>query len=64
LTIEDTGGGIPAEVVPQLFSPFFTSKPAGQGIGLTLVQEILIAHGVDFSLRDSGRGGAIFTLLF
>lgn len=64
LTIEDTGGGIPADVVPHLFSPFFTSKPAGQGIGLTLVQEILIGHGLDFSLRDSGRGGAVFRVVF
>jgi nitrogen fixation/metabolism regulation signal transduction histidine kinase len=64
LSIEDTGGGIPADVVPHLFSPFFTSKPAGQGIGLTLVQEILIGHGLDFSLRDSGRGGAVFRVLF
>ncbi|MCA9752227.1 MAG: histidine kinase [Gemmatimonadetes bacterium] len=63
LEIEDTGGGIPADVVPSLFSPFFTSKPTGQGIGLTLVQEILIGHGLDFSLRDSGRGGAVFAIL-
>lgn len=64
LSIEDTGGGIPTDVVPHLFSPFFTSKPAGQGIGLTLVQEILIGHGLDFSLRDSGRGGAVFRVVF
>ena len=64
LSIEDTGGGIPADVKPHLFAPFFTSKENGQGIRLTLVQEILIGHCLDFSLQDSERGGAVFTIVF
>ncbi len=60
LLIEDSGGGIPPEVAPRLFTSFFTSKPNGQGIGLTLVQEILIAHGFDYSLETVAPGRAGF----
>lgn len=56
VVIEDTGPGLAPEVRAHLFTPFFSTKEAGQGIGLTLVQEILMRHGFDFSL-DSGPGG-------
>ncbi len=62
--IRDNGGGIPQEVRDQLFTPFFTSKENGQGIGLTMVQEILLGHGFDFSLEDGGDGTASFRILF
>jgi len=62
--IRDTGGGIPPEVREHLFTPFFTSKENGQGIGLTLVQEVLLAHGFDFSLENDAPGAAAFTILF
>ena len=53
--IEDTGSGLTAEAQANLFTPFFSTKPHGQGIGLTLVQEILTAHGFQYSLeRDPG----------
>jgi two-component system, NtrC family, nitrogen regulation sensor histidine kinase NtrY len=60
LQIIDEGIGIPAELAPKLFSPFFSSKNGGQGIGLTLIREILSAHGFGFSLRNGDRGGAVF----
>jgi nitrogen fixation/metabolism regulation signal transduction histidine kinase len=62
LVIEDSGGGIPPEVAPRLFTSFFSSKPNGQGIGLTLVQEILIAHGFDYSLETVAPGRAGFRI--
>lgn len=62
LLIEDSGGGIPPEVAPRLFTSFFSSKPNGQGIGLTLVQEILIAHGFDYSLETVSPGRAGFRI--
>jgi nitrogen fixation/metabolism regulation signal transduction histidine kinase len=62
--IRDSGGGIPPEAREQLFTPFFTTKRDGQGIGLTLVQEVLLAHGFDFSLEGDGAGGTEFTVLF
>lgn len=64
LTIEDDGGGIPPDVAPRLFTSFFTSKPGGQGIGLTLVQEILIAHGFDYGLETVAPGRAAFRIRF
>jgi two-component system nitrogen regulation sensor histidine kinase NtrY len=45
LMIEDTGAGLSPEAQTNLFTPFFSTKPRGQGIGLTLVQEVLAGHG-------------------
>jgi nitrogen fixation/metabolism regulation signal transduction histidine kinase len=64
IEINDNGGGIPEGIRDQLFTPFFTSKENGQGIGLTMVQEILLGHGFDFSLESGGDGTARFTILF
>jgi signal transduction histidine kinase len=64
LVVEDTGPGIPEEVRPHLFTPFFTSKPDGQGIGLTMVQEILSNHGLEFSLDGPPGGPTRFTIVF
>ncbi len=55
LFIRDTGNGFAGDVQGQLFTPFFSTKKNGQGIGLTLVREILMNHGFRFELkrRDS-----------
>jgi signal transduction histidine kinase len=44
LEIRDTGNGIPADQLRSLFTPFHTTKPAGTGLGLFVVQQILAAH--------------------
>ena len=62
LELEDTGGGIAPDIQGQLFTPFFTSKPGGNGIGLTLVQEILKSHGFDGTLENSAPGQAVFRI--
>jgi nitrogen fixation/metabolism regulation signal transduction histidine kinase len=62
VTIEDTGPGVPPDVREQLFTPFFTTKPHGQGIGLTMVQEILSNHGFEFSLDSAPDGPTRFTI--
>jgi signal transduction histidine kinase len=54
--IEDSGPGISQETRPHLFTPFFTTKQNGHGIGLTMVQEILLHHGFAYSL-DGPPGG-------
>jgi len=54
--IEDTGGGLTPEARANLFTPFFSTKENGQGIGLTMIQEILSQHRFEFSL-DSQLGG-------
>jgi signal transduction histidine kinase len=58
LLIENDGPGIPPEVQPNLFTPFFSTKRDGQGIGLTMIRDILLQHGFVFSLKtrpDDGR---------
>jgi signal transduction histidine kinase len=64
LTIEDSGEGIPAEVKANLFTPFFSTKENGQGIGLTLIQEILTRHGFTFSLESIPGENTKFSILF
>jgi two-component system nitrogen regulation sensor histidine kinase NtrY len=58
LRIADSGPGIPEEVRPLLFTPFFSTKRDGRGLGLTLIQEILTRHGFDFGLENRAEGGA------
>lgn len=62
--IEDSGPGIPESVRAQLFTPFFSTKENGQGIGLTLVQEILTQHRFEYSLEGPPGGPTRFTVVF
>jgi two-component system nitrogen regulation sensor histidine kinase NtrY len=62
LVIEDSGPGIPAEVQAALFTPFFSTKANGRGIGLTLAQEILTQHGFGFSLESRAGGPTRFSI--
>ncbi|MES2276293.1 MAG: ATP-binding protein [Bacteroidota bacterium] len=64
LTITDTGQGISAGDSENLFSPFFSTKKDGQGIGLTLVREIMLSHGFEFSLKTIAQRQTVFTLVF
>ncbi len=62
--IEDTGHGISPEVREHLFTPFFSTKANGRGIGLTLIQEILTRHKFHFSLDGAPGEGSRFTIWF
>jgi hypothetical protein len=62
--IEDSGPGLTREAQANLFTPFFSTKPDGQGIGLTLVQEILAGHGFDYSLERPPGEPTRFTIVF
>ncbi|RBL89966.1 histidine kinase [Chitinophaga flava] len=64
LIIADNGKGITAQDNDQLFSPFYSTKRDGQGIGLTLVKEVLINHGFEFSLQTLRPGHTAFTFRF
>ena len=56
LAIEDTGTGIPPELLDKIFRPFFTLKPAGhgKGLGLYIAREIAEYHGGTLRLTDKG----------
>jgi two-component system sensor kinase FixL len=60
ISVSDTGHGIPAEVLPRVFDPFYTTKPAGMGIGLSVSRTIIEAHGGRIWAENDPRGGAIF----
>ena len=64
MAITDTGKGIPTHIAQNLFSPFFSTKKDGQGIGLTLVREILLNHGFEFSLRTVAEKQTEFYIRF
>ena len=64
LTIADSGPGITESVRTDLFTPFFTTKREGRGLGLTIVQEILANHALPFALENRVGGGAEFRILF
>lgn len=64
LTIADSGPGIPESARAALFTPFFTTKRDGRGLGLTIVQEILANHGLVFELRNARAGGGEFEIRF
>jgi two-component system, NtrC family, nitrogen regulation sensor histidine kinase NtrY len=64
LVVEDSGAGLTAEAQANLFTPFFSTKPGGQGIGLTLVGEILAGHGFDYALERTGHGTTAFRIAF
>ena len=64
IEVVDNGPGITKETEAKLFSPFFSTKPNGQGIGLIFIREVLMRHGCSFSLRTYADGLTRFRILF
>jgi two-component system nitrogen regulation sensor histidine kinase NtrY len=64
VTVADHGPGVPADLKPRLFEPYFTTKPDGTGLGLALVRQTVEAHGGTVALGDTPGGGATFTITF
>jgi signal transduction histidine kinase len=60
--IADHGPGIPADLKPRIFEPYFTSKSDGTGLGLTLVRQTVEAHGGTIEVADTPGGGATFRI--
>jgi len=56
--IEDSGPGFDDEMKANLFTPFFTTKDGGTGLGMTLAKEVIDEHGGTFDVDDSPLGGA------
>jgi signal transduction histidine kinase len=66
LAIEDTGPGISTKFLSRVFLPFFTKHKSGKhaGLGLTIAQTIVQAHGGNISIRNRESGGALVSLTF
>ena len=60
IRILDNGAGISADALPKLFRPFFTTKVNGTGLGLAVVQKILLQHSGQIEARNRDTGGAEF----
>lgn len=63
IEVVDNGKGITKETEAKLFSPFFSTKPHGQGIGLVFIREVLMRHGCTFSLRTYADGLTRFRIV-
>jgi signal transduction histidine kinase len=60
VTVCDTGPGLPAENADRLFEAFFTTTPAGMGMGLCISRSIVEAHGDQLQAMVNPDGGAAF----
>ncbi len=60
ISVSDTGPGLPDTVLAHLFQPFFTTKEAGMGVGLSISRTIIEAHGGQMRAETNPRGGATF----
>ena len=60
--ISDTGRGIQEDMIPNLFDPFFTTRPDGTGLGLAVTRKIVIDHGGDIEVKSKVGIGTTFTI--
>lgn len=63
VAISDTGRGLPAEERRRVFEPFYSKKPAGTGLGLTIARRIVASHGGRIEIESAPGRGACFTIL-
>jgi len=62
LEVRDSGNGIPEDILPKIFDPYFTTKPGGTGLGLSEVHRIVTAHGGKVTAGNAQDGGAVFSI--
>jgi two-component system nitrogen regulation sensor histidine kinase GlnL len=63
IAVSDNGPGVAPSVADRLFTPFFTTKPHGTGLGLALVQKIVVTHNGRVSVSNRERGGARLVII-
>jgi len=64
IEIADNGAGLDEELGEKIFLPFFTTKPDGSGIGLSLARQVMLMHKGSITARARDGGGALFQLRF
>jgi signal transduction histidine kinase len=62
LEIRDDGTGVPAENREEIFKPYFTTNQKGTGLGLAVVQQIILAHGWEIVCLPNEPKGAVFRI--
>ena len=62
IQVEDTGAGIPADILPKVFDPFVTTKRDGTGLGLSISYGIIREHGGALSVESTVGKGTTFTI--
>ena len=63
IRIADNGPGIPSDILPRIFTPFFTTKHGGTGLGLAIVQKIVVSHNGRIAVTKPSAGGAVFQVV-
>jgi PAS domain S-box-containing protein len=62
ITIQDTGDGIPREIMDKIFDPYFTTKKKGNGLGLAICHSIIKKHGGHITVRPNLQQGTLFSI--
>ncbi len=62
ISIADTGPGIPAQLLPKIFTPFFTTKAQGTGLGLAICHKLVTQHGGELNVMSEDGAGTVFTV--
>lgn len=62
VSFSDTGPGLSPEMMGKLFTPFYTSKTGGTGLGLTMARKLVEVHGGTIEAVNHPKGGAVFTV--
>jgi signal transduction histidine kinase len=62
LSVRDEGPGVPVDIMDKIFTPFFTTRSEGTGLGLPVVQHVAMLHEGDISVVNAKGGGALFAL--
>jgi signal transduction histidine kinase len=63
IEIEDNGNGMDEDTLQKLFEPYFTSKPNGNGLGLTNCQNIILSHRGNITVKSTPRKGTSFIVM-
>jgi len=62
LTVEDTGEGVPADLLPKIFEPYVSTKAKGMGLGLAIARRIVEAHGGRIAVESQPGHGTRFAV--